>query len=97
MVPSNRSMARARPRSTASPRPDPSGDRNALQIVAPNSWMGECDRLIGPFTCRRSAETFANAMVDFGHYECLSQRVVLHEGAYFVQACGIGEATVLSS
>lgn len=96
-VPTKRTIARARPRSNAFSNSSPSGDRNALEVVAPNRWMGECDRLIGPFTCRRSAESFANTMVDFGQYERLCQTVVVHEGTYFVQACSVEESTALGS
>lgn len=96
MAPTGHTLTRVRKRSASTPDPDREGDRTPRNTVAPNRWMGECDSLIGPFASRRAAEWFANAMVDFGQYECLCETIVIHAGVYYVQACGLREAPVLA-
>lgn len=82
-----------RPRSHASVAPAPramaTGSRPQLPVVAPNAWLGECGCMIGPFERRRVAEAFANAMVEFGQYEGICERVVIHDEAFYVQAVAI--------
>ena len=39
----------------------------------------------GPFASRRVAESFANALVDFGRFETLSERVVTEPQGVFVE------------
>lgn len=90
----NHAATRARRRPMTPSDASSGGNQAARRTVAPNRWMGECDCLIGPFTCQRVAESFANAMVEFGHYECVCQRVVVHAGTYFVEACGVGEGSL---
>ena len=63
----------------------------SLQVVAPNAWMGECDCIIGPFAHRHVAEAFANAMVEFGQFERLCERVILYADAFYVQAVKVCE------
>lgn len=75
----------------------PSRDRRSQRTVTPNRWMGEGDCLIGPFTCRRSAASFAGLMVDFGHYENLGRQVVVLRGTYYVEVYRVGEGGVVSS
>lgn len=102
MVPSNHAPTRLRPRSMRDATATPCADRKAMgtegaPVVAPNRWTGECGYLVGPFTCRRVAERFANAMVEFGQYECVCERVVTHAGAYYVEAVGVAEGRALGS
>jgi len=94
MAPTGEVLTRVRKRSAFTPDRNPSDDRTPRHTVAPNRWLGECDSLIGPFASRRAAEWFANAMVDFGQYECLRETIVVHAGLYYVQACGMQEAPV---
>jgi hypothetical protein len=68
-----------------------------LPVVAPNAWMGECDCIIGPFAQRGVAAAFANAMVEFGQFEGICERVVFYEDAFYVQAVAIrAESVVLA-
>ena len=66
-----------------------------LPVVLPNAWLGECDCIIGPFTERRVAAAFANAMVEFGQYEDICERVVIFEEAYYVQAVEVCRENVV--
>jgi len=66
-----------------------------LPIVAPNAWLGECDCIIGPFTERRVAAAFANAMVDFGHFEGIRERVVVFRDEFYVQAVAVRRESVV--
>lgn len=63
----------------------------SLEVVAPNAWMGECNCIIGPFQHRRVAEAFANAMVEFGQFERVCERVILRADAFYVQAIAVCE------
>jgi hypothetical protein len=66
-----------------------------LPVVPPNAWLGECDCIIGPFTERRVAAAFANAMVEFGQYEGICERVVIFEDAFYVQAVAVCRESVV--
>jgi len=67
----------------------PASRLTELPVVAPNAWIGECDCLIGPFAHRHLAEAFSSAMVEFGHYEGICERVVLHADAFYVEAVAL--------
>ena len=57
--------------------------RSPNRVLSPNRWEGETDCRVGPFRDLRSAEGFANALVDFGRYETLCEQVVIDdEGVY---------------
>lgn len=64
---------------------------SAGEVIAPNAWMGECGCIIGPFPHRHVAEAFANAMVEFGQFEVICERVILHADAFYVQAIEVCE------
>jgi hypothetical protein len=81
-----------------SPNPaDGLGSERLAQLpkVAPNAWLGECDCIIGPFAERRIAAAFANAMVEFGQYEGICERVVIYQDAYYVLAAAVGQESVV--
>lgn len=82
---------RSRPRANAPTRRSPATapPLRELPVVAPNAWIGECDCLIGPFAHRHLAEAFSSAMVEFGHYEGICERVVVHADAFYVQAVAL--------
>ena len=87
--------SRNRPRS---PKPAGAHDRERLAelpIVAPNAWLGECGCIVGPFAERRIAAAFANAMVEFGHFEDICERVVIYEDAFYVQAVAVCRESVV--
>lgn len=67
----------------------PPARQTDLPVIAPNLWLGECDCLIGPFAQRQLAEAFSSAMVEFGHYEGICERVVVHADAFYVQAVAV--------
>ena len=92
---------RSRPRAREPARRSPTAAPRLreLPVVAPNAWVGECDCLIGPFAHRHLAEAFSSAMVEFGHYEGICERVVVHADAYYVQAVAlfVGEAEAVNA
>lgn len=57
----------------------------SVPIIVPNRWQGEANCVVGPFSSKTVAEYFANHVVDFGHYERFSQRVVVKRDAYYVE------------
>ena len=55
------------------------------RVLPPDRWEGESDCRVGPFRDLRSAEGFANALVDFGRYETLREQVVVDDVGVFVE------------
>lgn len=68
-----------------------------VQAVVPNRWQGEANCLVGPFSSRSVAEYFANAVVDFGHYETVSRRVFPKGDAWFVEVREVHAGPSLAS
>lgn len=97
MRPTTRTPARTRPRPDSMRDVDGRVDRKAHKTIEPNRWMGECGYLIGPFTCRHLAECFANTMVEFGQYECMSHRVMAATDGFYVQTVKVGEPVVVTA
>jgi len=62
-----------------------SAARARNNLLAPDRWEGEADCRVGPFRNLRAAESFANALVDFGRYETLRERVVVDDDGVFVE------------
>lgn len=87
--------SRNRPRSPVQAAPRARVQLADLPVVPPNAWLGECDCIIGPFTERRIAAAFANAMVEFGQYEGICERVVIFDDAYYVQAVAVCRESVV--
>ncbi len=54
-------------------------------VLPPDRWEGESDCRVGPFRDLRSAEGFANALVDFGRYETLREQVVVDDEGVYVE------------
>ncbi len=64
----------------------PHGDLPAAnRRLRPDRWAGEADCRVGPFRDLRVAQSFANALVDFGRYETLTERVVSEPDGVFVE------------
>ena len=59
--------------------------RHGTEPIVPNRWQGEYDCLVGPFSSRTVADYFANAVVDFGHYETVSRKVFAKGDSWYVE------------
>ncbi len=59
----------------------PTGPR----VLAPNDWSGQADCRVGPFRDPVSAQRFSNALVDFGRFETLRERVVVDADGVYVE------------
>lgn len=59
--------------------------RKRLRIIVPNLWKGEWPCLVGPFSGRIVAEYFANAVVDFGRYETIRERIFARQDSFYVE------------
>lgn len=65
---------------------DNPAERNAaIKVLAPDRWEGETECRVGPFRDLRAAESFANALVDFGRYEAFREQVVIDDDGVFVE------------
>lgn len=53
--------------------------------ILPNTWKGETNCIVGPFSGKNIAEYFANRVVDFGHYEMYSERIFAKRDAWFIE------------
>lgn len=54
-------------------------------VLAPNHWSGQADCRVGPFRDPASAQRFSNALVDFGRFETLRERVVVDPDGVYVE------------
>ncbi|HKI56604.1 MAG TPA: hypothetical protein VKB31_05580 [Trueperaceae bacterium] len=59
--------------------------KTSTQVLAPDRWEGQTGCHVGPFRDLRAAESFANALVDFGRYETLREQVVVNDDGVFVE------------
>lgn len=97
MRPTIRTLARTRPRPDSTRDVDGRVDRKPPKTIEPNRWMGECGYLIGPFRCRHLADCFANAMVEFGQYECMGHRVFAASDGFYLKTVMVGEPDVVTA
>jgi hypothetical protein len=61
-------------------------------VTLPTQWQGESDCVVGPFSSHDVAEYFANAVVDFGQFETLQERVFANGDAWYVEVTRYIEA-----
>jgi hypothetical protein len=64
------------------------------QPILPSRWQGEVDCVIGPFSSKPIAEYFAAIVVDFSHFEAVSERIFANRDAWFIEAqhCTVASA-----
>jgi hypothetical protein len=65
--------------------PKDAGYHYPFSPIVPNRWQGECDCVVGPFSSQEVASYFADAVVDFGHYDAFNKRVFAKGDAYYVE------------
>ncbi len=58
---------------------------NLSNLILPNTWKGEVNCIIGPFSGKNVAEYFANRVVDFGQYEFCSERIFAKRDAWYIE------------
>jgi len=63
----------------------PARSRSRIKLLPPERWEGQTECRVGPFRDLRAAESFANALVDFGRYETLREQVVVDDDGVFVE------------
>lgn len=63
----------------------PIDSRTRIAVFPPHRWEGQTGCRVGPFRNLRAAESFANALVDFGRYETLLEQVVVDDDGVFVE------------
>lgn len=59
--------------------------------ISPNSWHGEGDCLVGPFSSREVAEYFAHPVVDFGHYDVCAKSIFVRRDSWYVEIESVNE------
>ena len=56
-----------------------------FEPIAPNSWNGQVNCLVGPFSCKEVAENFAYPKVDFGYYNTEVVQIFAKRDSWYVE------------
>ena len=61
------------------------GKVSPLTPTLPNCWQGEVDCIVGPFSSKRVAETFAQSSVDFCLHNAVMDSVFASGDAWYIK------------